>query len=57
MPDEENNLSFAEFGVEHTEKRIAIGAPKRTFNDGGVSRVVAMASADPTEGTASARSQ
>ena len=31
MPEEESNLSFAEFGVGVNEKRVAIGAPKRPY--------------------------
>ena len=31
MPEEETDLSFAEFGVEPAENRMAIGAPKRPY--------------------------
>ncbi len=31
MPEEESNLSLAEFGVGVNEKRVAIGAPKRPY--------------------------
>ncbi len=31
MREEETDLSFAEFGVEPAEKRMAIGAPKRPY--------------------------
>ena len=31
MPEEETELSFAEFSVEPAETRMAIGAPKRPY--------------------------
>jgi hypothetical protein len=31
MPEEETDPSFAEFGIEPAEKRMAIGAPKRPY--------------------------
>ena len=37
MPEEESNLSFAEFGVGVNEKRVAIGAPKRPYTAPAVS--------------------